>query len=433
MLLAKEDGTYCSPKTLHNVIAQVTKKRDLPENCVSVHGIRKRITRGREYIPYTCKAGLSSPLLAIEPTIVAIILQMARVRESLSNSQAVELVNSIVQGTEYQQKLVDFKSMYCSTSQPTVGVGYWRGFMRRNRNKIVNVVGKKYELTRDKWTTYGNVRSMYEHIIDELINAKIAIKLDTPVWQDAEGNDCEEHKAVGCRVTYRILKPEYCIVGDETGGNLSMKGDGGRNKFLCARGDVPRNKTSGNDRHFTTIGLTLLTGDPLMCIVVMKGKRPKSEVELGIDQFIKIVGKKEDKDYLRKNCGKGKLLPGGPTCIYKGKEMSCFVRWSKSGSITSQILTEAMEELDRLELFVRENGMKPFVLFDGHGSRFGLPFLRYINNPGHEWVVCIGVPYGTALWQVGDSEQQNGNYKLKLGEAKIKLMDKKNEVNYLWN
>ena len=77
--------------------------------------------------------------------------------------------------------------------------------------------------------------------------------------------------------------------------------------------------------------------------------------------------------------------------------------------------------------------MKPFVLFDGHGSRFGLPFLRYINNPGHEWVVCIGVPYGTALWQVGDSEQQNGNYKLKLGEAKIKLMDKKNEVNYLWN
>lgn len=142
MLLAKEDGTYCSPKTLHNVIAQVTKKRDLPENCVSVHGIRKRITRGREYIPYTCKAGLSSPLLAIEPAIVAIILQMARVRESLSNSQAVELVNSIVQGTEYQQKLVDFKSMYCSTSQPTVGVGYWRGFMRRNRNKIVNAVGK---------------------------------------------------------------------------------------------------------------------------------------------------------------------------------------------------------------------------------------------------------------------------------------------------
>lgn len=110
--------------------------------------------------------------------------------------------------------------------------------------------------------------------MDELVHANIAVKLDTPVWQDADGNNCVEDEAVGCKVTHKIIKPEYCIVGDETGGNLSMKGDGGRKKFLCARGDVPRTKASGCDRHFTTIGLTLLTGDPLMCIVVMKGKRP---------------------------------------------------------------------------------------------------------------------------------------------------------------
>ena len=51
--------------------------------------------------------------------------------------------------------------------------------------------------------------------------------------------------------------------------------------------------------------------------------------------------------------------------------------------------------------------------------------MRYIKNPNHKWVVCIGVFYGTALWQVGDPKQQNGNYTLKLGEAKVNLMTKK--------
>lgn len=83
---------------------------------MSIHGIRKRITRGREYVPVNSKVGLSSPLLAIEPAIVAIILQMARVRDSLSNSQAVELINNIIVGTEYEKKLVEFKSKYCPTS-----------------------------------------------------------------------------------------------------------------------------------------------------------------------------------------------------------------------------------------------------------------------------------------------------------------------------
>ena len=145
--------------------------------------------------------------------------------------------------------------------------------MRRKRGKIVNVVEKKYELCRDKWSTYSNFRQMYEHIIKELVQAKIATKLNKPVWQDADGNTVEEDNVLGCRVLHKIIKPKWCVVGDETSGNLSMKNDGGRPRFLCGRGDVPRHKSSENDRLFTTIGLTLLTGEPLMCVVVMKGKK----------------------------------------------------------------------------------------------------------------------------------------------------------------
>ena len=68
------------------------------------------------------------------------------------------------------------------------------------------------------------------------------------------------------------------------------------------------------------------------------------------------------------------------------------------------------------------------MLLDGHGSRFELPFLQYINdcgNEGHCWNACIGVPYGTALWQVGDSQEQNGTYKMELTHAKRELLEQK--------
>jgi hypothetical protein len=66
-----------------------------------------------------------------------------------------------------------------------------------------------------------------------------------------------------------------------------------------------------------------------------------------------------------------------------------------------------------LNLFPRvEGGPIPFLLLDGHGSRFQLPFMRYIEDNEHKWKVCIGVPNGTAHWQVGDSAEQNGSWKM---------------------
>ena len=73
--------------------------------------------------------------------------------------------------------------------------------------------------------------------------------------------------------------------------------------------------------------------------------------------------------------------------------------------MTSTIFGEALEQLNTLEVFPRGNNMKHVLLVDGHGSRFGLDFLQYINDPAHLWTVCIDVPYGTALWKVGDNKE----------------------------
>ena len=78
-----------------------------------------------------------------------------------------------------------------------------------------------------------------------------------------------------------------------------------------------------------------------------------------------------------------------------------------------------------MEVFNRQEGATPFILIDGYRSRLEMGFLEYICNPAHEWAVVIGVPYGTALWQVGDIPEQNGSYNMASVMIKSKIvMDK---------
>ena len=87
-----------------------------------------------------------------------------------------------------------------------------------------------------------------------------------------------------------------------------------------------------------------------------------------------------------------------------------------------------LQTIDSLNLFPREGNMRPFLLLDGHRSRLELPFLQYINTPKDHWVICIGVPYRTAYWQVGDSKEQNGSFNIAITQAKQDLLEKKDAL-----
>jgi hypothetical protein len=84
--------------------------------------------------------------------------------------------------------------------------------------------------------------------------------------------------------------------------------------------------------------------------------------------------------------------------LFWGKEAPCIVSNTDSGLISSELLVSFLKKMDELKLLPRMDGLKPFLLLDGHGSRLELPFLQYLNSPDHEWVVCIGVLYGTFYW-----------------------------------
>jgi hypothetical protein len=84
--------------------------------------------------------------------------------------------------------------------------------------------------------------------------------------------------------------------------------------------------------------------------------------------------------------------------------------------------------IDGFNVFDRSDGIAPFLLLDGHSSRFELPFLKYINSPQTKWNACIGLPYGTAYWQVGESSEQNGCFKMALTKYKRELLRRKELV-----
>ena len=66
---------------------------------------------------------------------------------------------------------------------------------------------------------------MYDHVIEEIREADVTEKLDSPVLMNRDGEECQPGEAFGRKVSHHIKYPYMCIIGDEVGGNSSQKGD----------------------------------------------------------------------------------------------------------------------------------------------------------------------------------------------------------------
>jgi len=45
---------------------------------------------------------------------------------------------------------------------------------------------------------------MYEHSYDKMIDVGVAVKLESPIWQDCYGNICTEEDSFGCKVKHDL-------------------------------------------------------------------------------------------------------------------------------------------------------------------------------------------------------------------------------------
>ena len=124
------------------------------------------------------------------PTTIGIIIQMSRMRQCLTPSRVLSLINILIKDTPIQEELLAWKATNTPNTSGIVGRGYWRSFLKRNKNKIVSKCGQKYEHNCQNWTAYANFVHMYDSIINEMVDAGVAERLDEPVLMDRDGNVC---------------------------------------------------------------------------------------------------------------------------------------------------------------------------------------------------------------------------------------------------
>jgi hypothetical protein len=426
------------------IFEDVKSRRNLPDFFKFPYSTaRKRIKTEVQLDKDTIPIGKKSPLYGIERNIIDLLIILSKIGSPVPRGNAIRLINEMIDGTIHQERLIQYKKargyQQSSEEMGRVGQKYWYRFLEKYQHKITSKKGRRFELDRSKWTRYKNFRNMYICIEEEMVDAGVAVELEDPKYMDHVGNIIvsgmrKKERIKGMKVRVDLKRPDMCIVLDEVGANLNMTNDGniGGRKYICAKGDEPKTLSSKKDKHFTCLGLTALNGQPVMCVVIIDSAKENSLVRTGVDTGCKNINVEthqsdDEFSFFERNLGKDKLYPGGPTCTFKSKKVPCMVEFSVGGGMTGMILAKIFQTLDSLEIYKedREQGLRPFVLLDGHQTRFHLDFLSYINNPNHRWSVCIGVPYGTALWQVGDSPEQNGNFKISMSKKKEEILNKR--------
>lgn len=208
-----------------------------------------------------------------------------------------------------------------------------------------------------------NFDDMYKHVEDVMVQSKIARRLEQPKFMDIDGNEVDsESEAVGCKVQVELTHPDMALVLDEVGCNTSQECDNaiGGKLFLTGKNDQPYRSVSSRHSHFTVLGVTALSGEPVLCVVIISGKKADIPVATGVDWKAFTSNLHADFDdgdeikFLKNHRGSGNIFPEGPVCQFRGKKVPSFVTFTESGGMDGNVLTEVFKHLDAFGIYEDE-------------------------------------------------------------------------------
>ena len=196
-----KEGTY------KRIFDKVVKQYNLPRTFkFGYHSVKRRIARGvLEYGDNYSR----SPLHNAEFKFVQILLSLADIGVPLSMGQGMALIQSLIQGTPAQSKLIDLQRKIIAgrktspknpTSLGKVSRSYYYGFLSRFNDILESNKGRRFELNRTKWTNYRNFLHMYMDVEKLMVDARLATKLDEPVWVNEQNETVSEIESYGCKV-----------------------------------------------------------------------------------------------------------------------------------------------------------------------------------------------------------------------------------------
>ena len=370
-----------------------------------------------------------SPVQEMEPLLMEMILTRQRMKQPLNKSEVLQFANSLIFGSTMKENLKT-KHHQCGRSDEMIGVlgdTWFRNFTKRYKNQLSSSRPVPFPNRRTQWATYDNFKIMYDETYRIWEELGIAEKLETPQYLDRDGMVVPFDQRNGCLPSeYRLLHPEAILSADEVGNNTGTTKDklqGNEKRLHIKNGERPQKIASESDTPWTTLAVTAMTGEPVCCVVIIKGSQFHGYEVTGED----ITADNDRDQWCFSDSslhGPGRRFPGGPCCMFRGKKIPCLVSGSKSGGITSEILTSILKHLDECGIYDRDTD--PFtpttIQMDSHHTRFALDFLSYCVQKETKWMVTIGCPEATHLWQVQDATELNGRHKTEMYKAKEKLL-----------
>ena len=420
----------------HGQLEQIIEKKKAELGIPDVHipkkTIMSRFKPGRELV--TFRPGPKSPIKVIEEIAVQIAIELARIGHPLTSDQGLRLVNSLLDTSENKEKLRKWKEKNGLSWQKDEQIGklskkYWRLLLKRHRHIIQMKTGTKFPIDRSRWSKKVYIEEMFSKIYDNLVECKLAKRLQVPVSKDRDGNVVESDKQFGEKCDIEITHPQWILFGDETGCNTCMRDDGNYSgtKYVVPVGSTPRKKVVCTDHRFTLFPLVAATGELVVNVVIFNSAATavRASWHSGYDIRSKIITNEKGEPVIcEENCGEGKFYSEGLTTEFRGKRIPMLTFASQGGGMTADILVSIFKYLDAIGVYQRTpNGPRPVLILDGHETRLSYPFLEYVNQPSHYWSVNLGAPYLTHLWQPADSTEMNGRFKQAWYDEKEKLVD----------
>jgi hypothetical protein len=424
--------------TITNLIKTKSKELNVPEavaSTISNSTVRNRLDRNRA--SQTPKhRGTPSPLAEIEELVLPIVKGMSRIMQPMQKPEIIALANSLIEGTIHQEKLIEWKKVHAphqtGENCGKVGVGWFAGFKKRYKDQIYSAKLRRFGAKRSEWMHPEYLQQMYEAIYDIWCDAGVARKLVEAVAYDVTGQVVEKDSPnqFGRLSNIEVTHKDYILFADECGINTCQKNDGhhGGALYMCEKGDVPCKTSNTSDHRATILPFTALSGEPAVLAVIFASANTRvpanwhSGIDVTVDPVLGPDGQ-PDFDDKELNYGSGKHMPSGPVCSFRGKEIPTLTFTSPNGSINDDILVKIFKTLDEMGIYERGEGLpQPCVVLDGHDSRLSMKVIDYITNPEHTWNLALGVPYLTHIWQVGDSSEQNGSFKIAFSKAKDALV-----------
>ncbi|KAI2490799.1 hypothetical protein MHU86_23764 [Fragilaria crotonensis] len=235
---AKLANSRAKRGSLADIVAAAKHKYGIIDANISIHTVRTRAKRNK-LNPDVCQ-GTPSPMLSIEPYLVALITQLSRMRLPITVAAGLQLANSLIVGTIFESKLRAWKEKHnvhtrrmlnidncaANTSNLLLGWGYWRGFMNRNGHLIKSKKAVKFESKRADWCTHHNFSIMYREVYEEMVKGGIATKQTDEIFLNRDGEPTNENAASGLPTSYMMQHPDKVIFVDEVGSNTSTTKDG---------------------------------------------------------------------------------------------------------------------------------------------------------------------------------------------------------------